>query len=282
MNLHRIKKGCLALALIQTLGSLPAAAELRMLNEKAWLGYFTGFESNKIRWSFSTNGSSVLRVVDSKGNLASDKIAITFGFVVEETQPDGKVVNRNFIPESLESAQPPTTRPKGVIVRGKMSGDIAVELNIDEDGGKLSLGGRITDPGPTIKNPLTFKIRMKFPDAYPDDAPLGDKKAEKALEAKTKNDRLQFIRADKSRGKQSLTESVGTDATAMNGPGITNLEIESAGYRGRKFLLAATESSVMNFTIPKSGPLNGGFIISWNADLAKDPSGRARFVIDAR
>lgn len=282
MNSHRIKKGCLALALIQTLGSLPAAAELPMMNEKAWLGYFTGFESNKIRWSLSTTGACVLRVVDSKGKLGSEKISITFGFVAEETLPDGKVVNRTFIPESLESAQPPTTRPKGVVVRGKMTGDIAFELNIDEDGGKLSLGGRVTDPGPTVKNPLKLKIRMKFPNAYPDDAPLGDKKAEKAFEAKSKNDILKFIRTDKSRGKQSLTESIGTDATAMNGPGITNLEIESGGYNGRRFLLGATESSVMNLTIPQSGPLNAGFIITWNADPAKDPSGRARFVIDAR
>jgi hypothetical protein len=282
MNSHRVKKGFLALAMIPALVSLPVAAQLPILNEKEWLGYFTGFESKKVRWSFSSEGKSVLRVIGSKGDMASEKLSISLDFVVEEVMPDGKIAVRALIPESLESAQAPTTKPKGLVVRGKARGDVGFELYLDENGGNLSLGGRVTDPGPTVKNPLRFGIRMKLPDAYPDDSSVDDKKKLKAFETKIKNDRLQFIRVDKSRGKQSLTESVEVDATAINGGGIVNAEIEMAGYKERKFLLAATESSIMNVVIPKPGPLYEGFVVTWNTDPAKDPQGKARFSIEVR
>lgn len=282
MNSHRVKKGFLALAMIQALASLPAAAQLPILNEKEWLGYFTGFESKKVRWSFSSDGKSVLRVIGNKGDMASEKLSISLDFVVEEVMPDGKIAVRALIPESLESAQAPTTKPKGLVVRGKARGDVGFELYLDENGGNLSLGGRVTDPGPTVKNPLRFGIRMKLPDAYPDDSSVDDKKKLKAFETKIKNDRLQFIRVDKSRGKQSLTESVEVDATAINGAGIINAEIEMAGYKERKFLLAATESSIMNVVIPKPGPMYEGFVVTWNTDPAKDPQGKARFSIEVR
>jgi hypothetical protein len=268
--------------MIQTLGMVPLAAQLPILNDKEWLGYFTGFETKKIRWSFSSEGKSTLRVVGEKGDLTSEKLSISFDFIVEETLPDGKIAIRTLIPESLESAQAPTTKPKGIVIRGKVRGDASFELNIDEEGGKLSLGGRVVDPGPTAKNPLKFGIRIKFPNAYPDDASMDDKKKLKAFETKIKNDRIQFIRIDKTRDKQSLTESVELDASAMNGPGITNAEIEMAGYKERKFQLAATESSLINIIRTKAGPMNGGFVVAWSTDPAKDPQGKARLMIEVR
>lgn len=271
------------MAMVQGFGILPLAAQLPILNEKEWLGYFTGFETRKVRWSFSSDGKSVLRVVGDKGALVSDKLSIPVEFVVEETTPDGKTAVRGLIPESLESAQAPTTKPKGVVIHAKVRGDVAVELTIDEDSGKLSVGGRVLDPGPTVKNPLKFSIRVRFPNAYPDDSPTADKKKAKAFEAKTKNDRIQLIRVDKSRGKQSLSEAVEADAaTALNGPGIAMTEIEIGGYKDRKFQLVATENSLMNLTGLKPGPMSGGFVIAWSADSAKDPQGKARLIVEVK
>ncbi len=282
MILPHVKKACLAVAMIQALGVVPLAAQLPTLNEKEWLGYFTGFETKKIRWSFSSEGKSILRVIGAKGDMASEKLTISLDFIVEETMPDGKIAVHAIIPESLESAQAATVKPKGIVIHGKVRGDASFELNIDQEGEKLSLGGRVLDPGPTVKNPLKFAIRIKFPNAYPDDSASDDKKKLKIFEAKTRNDRFQFIRIDKTRGKQSLTETVDTDATAMNGPGISNAEIEMAGYKERKFQLAATETSSMNVIRPKAGPMYGGFVVAWSADSAKDPQGKARFVIEVR
>ena len=263
-------------------GILPAAAELPILQEKQWLGYFVGFENKKFTFGITGQGKAAINVIGKKGEPLNRKLAVQVDFVIEEVLANGKTTQRYLVPETLESTQSATSKPKDVVFRGKVKGDAEFEVSMTEDRGVISLGGRLLNPGTLTKNPLRFSIRMKFPEAYPYEKEGGDKKQEKAFESKTQNDRIQLIWADGKRLKPSTTESVDAGSKEINGPGITAAQIEFSSYQENKFLVTATPNSLLSLSNSKAGPLHGGFFLNWTPDPVKDPENKARLQFEVK
>lgn len=273
------RMGLIAASLIGATGILPVSAELPGLSEKEWLGHFVGFGNKRFQFGVTTQGKAAIRVTGKKGEPLNQRLAIAVDLLVEEILPDGKITVKQIMPETLESAQAATDKPKNIVFHGKVKGDASFEVFINEDGGAISLGGRLLDPGTLKKNPLRFSIRLKFPHAYPNEKANGDKKKAKAFEDKIKNDRLQLTWTDGKHVKQSTAGKVEAGAKEINGPGIAAAQIEFRSYEDKQFELVASAPSSMALSNARTGPLHEGFFLTWTSDPAKDPEGKARITI---
>lgn len=269
--------GCLGLT-----GISPVSAELPGLEEKDWLGYFVGFQNKKFQFAITSQGKAAIKVIGKKGEPLAKKLTIPVEFLVEEIRPDGKASVKNLMPETLESAQPATLKPQQIVIRGKVTGEASFEVFVNEDRGVISLGGRLLDPGTLTKNPLRFSIRLKFPDAYPSAKAAGDKKEEKELKKKLKNDRLQLSWTDGTRVRQPTDKAVDAGSKEINGPGIAAMQVEFSSYDEKKFEFTASPSSTMTLAGGPAAPLHQGFTLTWLADAAKDPEGKARLSFEVK
>ncbi len=256
-------------------------AELPALSDREWLGYFVGFETKNYRFGISSHGEATIKMLGKSGEPLAQKLTIPIQFLVEEVMPSGKVVAKSVIIESLESAQVATNKPKDIVIQGRVTGDAKFEVTVNEDRGVVSLGGRLLDPG-TLKNPLRFSLRLKFGEAYPSEKTVRDRREQKEFEDKTRGDSLQLTWTDGKRVKQATTKSIDAGSAEVNGPGIAAAQIEFSSYQGNKFLATASASASMKLSNSPAGALQDGFMLTWTADPAKDPQGKARLTIDVK
>lgn len=278
---------------IQTLGlttlltafmGMPCSAELPALMEKPWMGQFAVFKNRKYQITVSNQGEIRLAPLGKDGEVIGAYITIPIKFGLEETLPNGKTRLLNILPESLESSDPATDSLEKTIIRGKVTGGAAFEATLEEARGIVTIGGRVTDPGPTKKNPLGFSVLTTIPYFFGH----VDKETPaqlKEFETKIKDDYIQVKWTNGKRNKEMFTSTVDAGSPEMNGPGISSAEIGITPFQGKKFLLSASDNSSMRTansrratskTDKAGAPLYEGLLISWTADASKDPQGRAR------
>ena len=282
MSRRNYTLGMWVAGLLGVAGISPVSAELPGLEEKEWLGYFVGFQNRKFQFAITSQGKAAIKVIGKKGEPLAKTLSIPVEFLVEEIRPDGKPSVKNLMPETLESAQPATLKPQQIVIRGKVTGEASFEVFVNEDRGVISLGGRLLDPGTLTKNPLRFSIRVKFPDAYPNAKANGDKKEGKELKEKSKNDRLQLSWTDGTRVRQPTDQAVAAGSKEINGPGIAAMQVEFSSYDEKKFEFAASPGSKMTLSGGPAAPLHQGFAVTWLADPAKDPEGKARLSFEVK
>ncbi len=283
MNVRSFRLGFAAFFMVGASGAFSAKGELPPLDDRKWVGCFVALESKQYEFSVTTQGKGKIEVLGKKGTPVGNTLAVSIDFVVQEVLPDGKIVNKAIKTESLESAQAATLKPRNIVICGKVTGDAAFEAYLTEERGAISVGGKLTDPGTLTKYPLRFSIRVNFPDAYVNDkSKSGDKKEVKSYEQKIEKDRLHLKWADGKSRKQDLAEAVDASSPEINGQGITALSLEISSYQEKKFVLLASENSLMTLSNASAKPMNTGFAANWVADPAKDPQSKARLTIDVK
>lgn len=278
--------GLLACCLFAATGMQPVSAQLPML-EPPWLGYYAVQTMGRFQFQVFSKDASAIVHRDVKGSEQMDPLAIRIDFFVRETLPDGKIIVRNILPETLEGIQPATTKLEKSVIRGKVAGDAAFEAVFEQSRGIISMGGRILDPG-TLKNPQ-FCIRTTFPTLEIEKkAPAASlskrdaKKLEREMARKTKSGTMELKWTDSKRIKQDLEVAVDAGSKELNGPGIAAVEIKTTVYDGKKFILLASSNSAMTLSNPSYGQLKRGFSLIWSADSGKDKTGAARFSFEMR
>jgi hypothetical protein len=282
MNSEHRAMGLLAAGLILIGGALTAGADLPQMLDKEWAGYFVGFRNRKFQFSVTPQGEGEIRVIGGKDEPLARRLTIPVEFVVEEISPDGKAKTRAILPESLQSAQAATDKPKQIAFQGKVRGDAGFEVFIHEDGGLISLGGRMLEPGAAAKNPLRFSIRAQIPDIYPSEKNGGDKKGIEKFEKRSENDRLLLTWTDGKKVKPAIGKPVDAGSKEINGPGIATAQVAFSAYDEKRFEFAASENSRINLSGRRVAPLHQGFFITWTADPVKDPEGKARLNLEVR
>lgn len=253
-------------------------ADLPSLGEKDWLGYFIGVSERDHRFGLTAKGAGMVRALDAKGQPLSSRLNVTFDFGVREIQPGGKVVWHAAKPETLESAQPATMKPENVVIRGKTAGDAAFEATINANGGALEVGGHLLDKGKLTKNPADFAVRIKFPNAYPHNDPLEDKKKIKAFEKKTSRDEVQLSLANNKRQKLDPAKSEPEKLAAAASAGIVGIRAEFSAYPDARFEISAPAGSKLLLTPKGAAPLRDGFTLDW----ISGPEGKKPLAIDVR
>ena len=267
----------------------PANAQLPSLDRPPWLGYFTAFSNNRFQFGVSTQGKITLRAMGEKDALVSKSLQIPVEIFVEEIRPDAKPIVKHVKPETLTSLQPATNKLTQAVIHGKVTGDTAFEISLEQDRGRISLGGRLLNQGARSKNPLRFSLRVGFPAAYPRVDP-NDLVASKALQKKIQRDRVILTSTDGRR--QTLTFDQAFDPTSKNPnpprdaptmPLVTiTMSVESGAYHGKKFYLGTSPNATITLASTNRAALHKGFSILWQPDPAKDPEGKARLTLEVK
>jgi hypothetical protein len=285
----RIRKSYIFISgFLWTAGLVPVSAQLPSLTDKVHLGYFVAADRRTFQFGIESSGKAVLKVLDSKGQPLGKDSTISVDFNVEETLPDGKTISRKFIPDSLQSAQEATTKPKDLTITGKVTGDIEFEIFVTEDKGNIILGGRLLNPT-GLKNPTRFSIDLGIPDSLPKpkkkegkDEDEDEKKTAKAKEEVMKDDKVQLLWTDGKKARITSDQEVEGSSKEVSGPGITTAAIEFGAFADRKITVTASPNSSMQLSNKAKQSLSKGFSLIWAADQAKDPQGKARVAIEVR
>ncbi|MGL4398256.1 MAG: hypothetical protein ACRCXD_00175 [Luteolibacter sp.] len=234
------------------------------------------------QFRIETDGKAVINILDSKGGPLNKDYAISLNFNIEETQPDGKTVSRNFIPESLKSEQEATMKPKDLTIKGKVTGDIEFEVTVTEDRGAMILGGRLLNPA-GLANPTRFSIDLGIPKAVPKPKKnVDEKKAAKEEKERIKSDKVQLVWTDGKRARITGDQEVEGSSKEVTGPGITTASVEFAIFEDRKITVTASPNSSIQLSNKAKQSLTQGFTLSWAADPAKDPQGKARVALEIK
>jgi hypothetical protein len=269
---NRIRPLFLCLALM-TAGIGKSQAELPILSDPPWLGYFTVFANKNFQFSITSEGVTTLKPLEKEADYPA--IPITFG--IEQILPDGKTTSHPLQPETFESSQPATADLKKTSIQGKFASDATFELAIEQERGLISMGGHVTNPGSLEKGSLRFIIQIDF-SKFHDATNKGDwdKQQTKEFEKKVSNDAIRLKWTDGKTKKQTFERAVTANSNDISGPGIASMEIESSAFGKRRLNFMSSLNSAMVLSNPQTAPLYDGFSIRWASNPSKDPSGKGR------
>lgn len=240
-----------------------ALAQLPLLNEKNWSGYYVGFTNKKFQFGITAEGRGTLKIMGENGLPLGANKTVLVKIIVEELLPNGGVKIRAVRPGTFHAMAAAALNPKNAAFSGSVQGDATFEIMVEEDRGIIYLGGEMKNTG-KITNPLRLSLLVTIPSAYKDLKGTPDKDKIKAHEDKIKDDELTLQLKDGERTKHPTAEPI--DASLLNGVGISGMQLELQAYRERKILVNATPGSVLAISNRRVAPLHSGFMIRWNAD----------------
>ena len=100
---------------------------------------------------------------------------------------------------------------------------------------------------------------------------------EEDLEEKTKDDRFDFLMANKKKEKFKGDEP--EDAVAKKCEAIRWLRADISYYKGAKMEFDAGDMGLFEIAAPKSDPIAQGFTLVWTPDSAKNANGKAKMKV---
>ena len=284
MKSHRMLS--LGLVVLGLLGFAPSrvAAQLPMLEEEGWLGYFAGLTESRFLFGIDSQGLIIINPnVKAKG--PSDNMAIKIEPLVIEQMPNGGTTTKNLAVDSLETSDQPTLKFKQAVYRGKVTGDAQFEVTVTSERGMIFAGGRILNPG-SLKNPLRFALQVRVPNFYPNlkIEEEDEKKAAKELQKRLRGDQISLKSADGKRQKFDLLEKPDFKQAGLIDGMFTEVEVSAGAIKGRKISIAAAPNSFLKLSPSGSQPteLYKGLQVTWQVDAAKDPDGKARMAVGVR
>ncbi len=265
-----------AIANVQT-----ATAELPSLTNKEAMGRFAMSENSKYRFHIECRGRFELLPEGGRKKKVNETSAIVIEPIIEEVLPDGSYKSRAVINSSFESNDPATAELEKTTIRGQANGGISFEMTTEIRQGTIFYSGKVINPGPTIKNPLRFAVRIKIPSLYQELNLRGPKQEEEFKET-LKDDKVSIKWTDGEKVKANFAKNVDASSDEINGPGITSVEIDSDAYAGKKVTISAAPNSSFKMSNSASEPLHKGFVLMWTTDPTKDKDHKAQIAIEVR
>lgn len=253
--------------------------------EQPWLGYFVVADEGKYRFQMASTGESGVLVLN-KGGDPIEAYPITLQFLAIESLPDGSVRDLPMKLDTMESTDPPTSKLKKTVFRGKLTeqatGQPTLEVTIENSGGSILAGVRITDKGAFDKNPLQPVIRVVFPGFYaPEQATMleWDKKQIKDFDKLIGKDSVRTKQLDGKTVKLACVDKMELTPAQINAARSSLIEVEIGAYQNRKIEFIAAPNSSLTLGNAGATPLHAGFWLQWSVDAAKDPDGNAKLAI---
>jgi hypothetical protein len=258
-----------------------ATAELPSLTTKEALGRFAISENNKYSFNIECKGRFELLPDGGRQKKVHKTSAIVIEPIIEEALPNGSFKARAVNYDSFESNDPATAELEKTTIRGQANGGISFEITTEIHQGTIFHSGKVTNPGPTIKNPLRFALRIKIPSLYQKLAIKSPKLVEEFNET-LEDDKVLIKWTDGEKVKSNFSKNVDASSDEINGPGISSVEIDSAAYGGKKVIITAAPNSSLIMSNADSEPLHKGFNLMWTTDPAKDKDHKAQIAIEVR
>ncbi|MGL4399415.1 MAG: hypothetical protein ACRCXD_06080 [Luteolibacter sp.] len=269
----------------------PATAQLPSLSVDPWLGFFAGEKTSRCTFGIASDGEIHFTPAEN-ATRANGGWSFRMRPVIEETTPEGKIVVRELVQESLKTSQPAANKIEKVIFTGDVKGGGTLEMTVEQSRNNFLIGGRVVEPGPG-KNLKRFALIGRSPRFYaPYETGKGNKteeekalqaKRDKTLEKKVEGETLNLKLLDGKMVKQPILEPADLASAAISGVGISEIGMELQLYQGRELVLTASPNSAFALSLEKGSKIfKRGFSIFWRPDPEKDAGGAARMAISSR
>ena len=254
--------------LVALTGALPARADLPMMKDKPWLGYFVGFKDRGASFGVSSKGNTLFKPLKRDGTPIASTNPIKVKFDIIETLPSGKTIRKKIDPDAFTSDSPASLDPKQpVTFRGIVTGDAKFEITVSEERGAVCLSGRITDKG-SLKNPLHLAISIDFLPYKSSDVETEEQ--QKKFKKKARRDEIRLDLGKFERSKLDFLDTM--NPAKKSEDGFIAAEVRTEGYGGLRWNLTASENSKLRFEDKGERPLYKGFSIYWTVNEGADPT----------
>ncbi|MFU8893114.1 MAG: hypothetical protein ACNA8L_05740 [Luteolibacter sp.] len=292
--LHRTLRGALILPIaLLVCHASRAHARLPSLDQSPWIGYFAGSKATRGMFGITVDGTLYY-------NHSADLENVNSGYFhrihpsVEETRPDGEIVRHRLDPDSLKTADQPTTSPTMITYQGKVRGGAVIEVVVDFSRRDVSIGGRIVQPA-AGNTPQRFILHVEAPPfylSYGEDRIRREGSAAEKAELERRNapqraiaakETLVLRRLNGTRVRQPILDSVDLTSPDFNGDGFNTIDIDLNALRGRKVAITTTENARMKLSNEKPQPIfKHRYDVIWMEDPATKNPGRGRLVFTTR
>lgn len=261
-------------SVIILLGVLPASAELPMVRDGQWLGYFAVAREKTYQLTVSAvDLSIVVQPVNKIGDLI-EGVPVTITFGISQTLPDGNSMTHALRLDTLETSSPATEDLQRVSFQCKTAGDAIIEVSMEKAKGAIMIEGRVVESGTLPKESLKPVILMNSPSIYGVET---QKKSEwtrdetKNFEKKIAKDRIRLKWLDGTSKKLESSDVLNADIRKTIGGGIVSAEIGFSNWQERS--LYAVTGGECSMSITQTGPslLHEGFNIRCAPDSLKTP-----------
>ncbi|MEP4076679.1 hypothetical protein [Haloferula sp.] len=262
----------MSLAVLLLSSAAVFGGELPEIYDKPWTAWYSGYEGKTFHFGVDSDGEASLIPIDEKSEeRVSQHSWITIKPVVQEVYSSGKVSNKKPTEDGWEALTPETTEAEKVHFRGTVTGGAKYEVLFEIDGDEVYATGKILDKGELTKNPIRMAFRVTVANSY------RHTKDEDDLEEKIKDDRFNFVMANKKKAK--FKGGVPEDEVAKECKEISSVKAEISYYKGGKIEIDGGGIGVMEIEDPKSAPIAQGFTLVWVPDPAKDKDGKGRMML---
>lgn len=252
-------------------------AQLPTLKKEPWEGYFGIHSQRDFQFKLDAKGEGLIVPLQKTGAPITQVLHLPVKISIQETLPDGKVLDREIQAVSLKTANEATDKLTKATFTGVTAGEAAFEVTVEAQGARLRYGGRITDKGTLTSNPIRLCIQVRFPSAYRP----GDRDKKEIIK-QIKDDELKVARIDGKRFKLPADKPLTEPPNEVAGKDLGLIGVEIGAWRGMGFEFSATPHSALRLTTPATEGLLRGFTVQWYPDAAADPKGEARFVIEMK
>ncbi len=263
MNSHLLTKHRAVVVCLLAAGVIRANAELPSIDDPKWVGVFAGMENHKMRFEFDTKGRAKIKVLEKNGEFVEERFHILIDFVIEETLPDGQVIEQKILPETLSSELKPHKKLGVTLIKGKTTGGSEMTIRLTNDRGFLTLGGWWFGPGGN-SNARRFVVHFRTPNAHPD-GPGSSQNELKDFERELSKDKLKLIRTNNERVTIEASKPIDSTYSRLSGA-----QFELYPFPDAKFILDASSNGIMKLTGNSGKPLHEGMTFSWMENPGKE------------
>lgn len=270
MKLHN-----LAVGLLMT--SMAVAGELGSMDEKPWIGIFSGMEGRNFDFALGGDGESEVYFKKS-GKRLSLHSTMTVRYILQE-QIGGKWVTRQMADDGFDTKNKPGMDEDVVTFTATYTGDTRVEIVHEFGSSEVEIGVKIVES--TTKNPLRAGVYVGMPDFHRSVKESDPEVSERDLKKKIADLRVEVISLDgkKVKLRKLYEESVNLEKDPVFGKGAREVSVEAKVTGERDVTLKTKDEELGKLEFKQSRRIFHGFVTYWWPVPSKTAEEDCRLVI---
>lgn len=261
-------KTFLAAASIASLAIVGPAvsAELPVLPEKPWIGFWIGYEQRDFDFGVGGKGEGEL-FLKERGREGVERISLfrslKVHYIVEE-EIGGKWQRRTLEENLFETEQAASAEVEKFEFVAAYKGETKIRVGHFFDGKEIQISTELVST--ESKNPIRVGVEVVFPDLYR----LNEEISERELKKKMKGDEVRAVRLDGKKFKYDIYEEVSLEDEAVLGKGAIEFSLESQNLAKKTINLSLGAPKTGKFLFSQKKPLHSGFAAIWYPEKVAD------------
>lgn len=242
------------------------SAELPVLPEKQWVGFWVGYEQRDFDFGVGGKGEGEL-FLKERGREGFERISLfrtlKVHYIVEE-EIGGKWQRRTLEEDLFETTQAASAEVEKFEFVAAYKGGTKIQVGHFLDGKMIQISSQLVST--ESNNPIRVGVEVVFPDLYR----LQGDITERELKKKMKGDEVRAVRLDGKKFKYDIYEEVSLEDEAVLGKGAIEFSLESQSLADKTISLSLGAPKTGKILFSQKTPLHSGFAATWYPEKGVD------------